>query len=278
MPALDAILALGRAVSASAFQPVIDSLYTSSLILYLDIAFRAALSTGFVLVCRRYLDRRPLCSLGFVRPGGRPASSVPLGLFIGIFPIVLVASILLAAGELMFVKAESTWPPLFMIPLLAVAAFYEEIVYRGYLFQNFLDAQKPILGVIVSSLLFWLMHGFNNQVWSSPLISVNLIIGGVELALAYQLSGNIWFPTALHMGWNYTQGGVLGLPISGERITGWMRLAPGPESSRFLTGGAFGLEGSILMTVCEIGVILVFLLLLRKRKGQLYHKLSGENP
>ncbi len=273
--ALDAAFSLGRSIPNPAVQSFITSFYMSPMILYLDIALRAAASTGLVLICRRYLDHRPLRSLGFVPPGGRPFSAIHTGFLLGFLPVIGVSLLLLAAGELLFVTARMSWDLLSMVPLLAVAAFYEEIVCRGYLFQNFLDIRQPLLGVAVTSVLFWLMHGFNDQVWSSPIISLNLFLGGVTLALAYRVSGNIWFPAALHMGWNYAQGGVLGLPISGETLTGLTRLAPGPTSSRLLTGGSFGLEGSILLTGCEIGVIALFLRSVFKESGK---KQKGHIP
>ena len=62
------------------------------------------------------------------------------------------------------------------------------------------------------------MLALNPNAWSSPLIGVNLFGAGVLLALAYMLSGNIWFPTVVHFAWNFAQGVLLGIPVSGIAI------------------------------------------------------------
>jgi len=76
--------------------------------------------------------------------------------------------------------------------------------------------------------------------------------------LAYQVSGNLWFPTALHFAWNFCQGVVFQLPVSGIRTDGLIDVWVAPTAPLWLTGGAFGLEGSALITGTQ--GLLIFLL------------------
>ena len=222
--------------------------------------------TGLLLLLRRYLDRRPIRSMGFYRTGPNAFSSIWLALLLGAFPILGTTLVLWAVGSLRFLGPGDLFEPGLLVPVLIVAAFMEEIMCRGYSYQNFLDIRRPVVGVIVTSTIFWLMHSLNNEVWSSPIPSINLFLAGVELALAYQVSRNIWFPTALHFSWNYVQGAVFGFPVSGNEVNGLVKIALDPETSGWLSGGAFGLEGSVLITLGELVTIALFLWVLHTRR------------
>jgi membrane protease YdiL (CAAX protease family) len=203
---------------------------------------QAVLGTLLVVACRRWLDRRSVGSLGFRRPG----LTTPLGLLLGLVVSAGPAALLLAAGGFRFTGTSVSRETALLVPLLAVAAFHEELLCRGYLLQNFVDSGRPALGVFLSSLIFWLLHALNPAVWSSPIPSLNLFLAGVVLALAKRASGDLWFPTALHYAWNIGQGVLFQLPISGVRTDGALDLEPTGHLPLWLTGGAFGLESSLL--------------------------------
>ena len=63
---------------------------------------------------------------------------------------------------------------------------------------------------------------------------------GVLLAAAYITTRRLWLPIGLHFAWNFTQGGIFGVPVSGFRVRGLLKSTlTGPE---LLSGGAFGAE------------------------------------
>jgi membrane protease YdiL (CAAX protease family) len=218
----------------------------------------APLTLGWVAVCRAWLDRRAVASLGLRRPAS-PTGSFLGGTALGIAVILLAAVAVWAAGG--FNVAAGSWSlsALWLTIALAPLAFMEEVVVRGYLLQNLLDARRTVFGVIFTSLIFWLLHGLNDYAWSQPLISLNLFSAGVLLALAYIASGNLWFPTALHYGWNLCQGPVLGIPVSGMEVPSLLDCQPRADQPAWLTGGRFGLEGSIMVTLVQGGVCAAFL-------------------
>ncbi|MFH0910249.1 MAG: type II CAAX endopeptidase family protein [Planctomycetota bacterium] len=220
---------------------------------------------GLAVGCRRSLDRMPVESMGLVRPARRLMSSPWVGLGLGVLPIAFGACTLLWMGGLVEKTGGGLGQALSILPLLTFMAFIEELVFRGYLFQNFLDIRRPVAGVFLTSILFWLLHSWNAHVWSSWIISVNLFEAGALFALAYGVSRNLWFPTALHLGWNFTQGGVFGIAVSGNEMPGLLTLVPGSSAPSWLSGGAFGLEGSVLMTGAEAALILFFLVALGRR-------------
>ena len=227
--------------------------------------FLAAGALALIWLCRRFLDRRRFSSLGLAASGGRWCASVGVGLLAGPFPIAAVVGCLGAAGLFGHVGAARHGMAWAMMPVLALAAFEEELLCRGYLLQNMLDVGRPVWGVLVSSTIFWLLHAVNPNVWDSPFISANLFLSGVLFALAYMLSDDLWFPTAMHFAWNAAQGPVFGVPISGVATPGMLTMAPVEGANGLLTGGQFGLEGSVLVTALLAAGCVILLVLVRRR-------------
>ena len=116
----------------------------------------------------------------------------------------------------------------------------------------------------MTSALFGLVHIFNpNATWfSSFAIAVEaLLLGG-----AYMVTRSLWLPIGLHAGWNFTQGAIFGVPVSGIAVHGLVKAQlSGPV---LLSGGQFGLEASVigLLVAAGAGVWLVWLAL---RRGEL---------
>jgi hypothetical protein len=223
---------------------------------------------GLVLLCRRFLDRRSGWSLGLGRPGRSLTDSVPGGFLIGFIPMVFVIGTLLFVGGLDWHGVSGSVQTALLVPTLMCMAFNEEILCRGYLLQNLIDIRRPVLGIIFSSMIFWLLHALNPAAWSSPIVSLNLFGAGVVLALAYRVSRNIWFPTAAHFGWNFAQGALFEVPISGVKTDGLFDVQLVEAAPAWMTGGAFGIEGSLLATGAELAmsILLTFVWLKRPRE------------
>src|SRR5205085_4430420 len=123
--------------------------------------------------------------------------------------------------------------------LLVVAAAFEEIVFRGYAFQTLLRDVPAWLPIILLSLLFGLAH------WSNPsrttFSTINTMLAGIWLAVAYLKTRSLWFTTALHFSWNWTMGLFFGLPVSGLPLRPSL-LTANSEAPLWLTGGSYGCE------------------------------------
>lgn len=118
---------------------------------------------------------------------------------------------------------------------------------------------------MITSALFGLAHIFNaNATWFSSLaiaVEAGLLLGG-----AYMLTRSLWLPIGLHAAWNFAQGEVFGVPVSGGAVHGFLRSPlSGPP---LLSGGAFGLEASVIALVIATAAGVWFVLLAIKR-GQL---------
>ncbi len=73
---------------------------------------------------------------------------------------------------------------------------------------------------------------------------------GVVLGAAYAVSGRLWLPIRLHIGWNFTEGSIFGMSVSGlTASSGWVRGSL--SGSPLMTGGQFGPEASaVAVLVC----------------------------
>jgi hypothetical protein len=110
--------------------------------------------------------------------------------------------------------------------------------------------------------LFGLAHLFNtNATWGS---SVAIMVeAGVLLGGAYMLARNLWLPMGLHAAWNFTEGIIFDVPVSGTDVHGLVQAKiAGPV---LLSGGAFGLEASIIGVVLSIPLGAAMIVLARRR-------------
>jgi membrane protease YdiL (CAAX protease family) len=222
-----------------------------------------------VALCRRFVDRRSVGSLGLGQPQGGWLATILYGTGLGSVPILMVVALLFGLGAVRLDGVTTSWQTWALVPTLLVMAFLEELVFRGYLLGNFVEARKVRFGVVFSSFLFWMSHALNPAAWSSPLVPLNLFGAGVVLALAFLVSGNLWFPTLVHFAWNLTQGVLFELPVSGLQTDGLLDVEATGGSPMWLAGGSFGLEASVLLTLSEVGLVLGLLWRLRRRGSEL---------
>lgn len=128
------------------------------------------------------------------------------------------------------------------------AALHEELLFRGYAFQK-LYAWRPQFALWFVALGFAALHLGNPSL--SWIGIANIFLGGLLLGLAYALHSRLWFPIGLHLMWNLMSGPILGHEVSGYESlsTVLVELGSGPV---ILTGGDFGIEGSLWMTFAEL--------------------------
>jgi membrane protease YdiL (CAAX protease family) len=128
-----------------------------------------------------------------------------------------------------------------------VNVLVQQLLLTGYLFAMIRARAGLLAALAVSAVLFCAYHApaFQGE-W---LPALNVFITANLFCLAREISGAIWLPIGMHAAWNFLLGPALGLTVSGtdELATGWRAFAlDGPA---WATGGDFGLEGSVLVTV-----------------------------
>ncbi len=219
-------------------------------------------------ISRKYIDKESLISLGL-----KMDKAGALDLFYGVFnSAIIMAGIyftMLFTGLIEF-KGLSWWTentdlnaqfsfavlPIILAILwkLIVVAWWEELVFRGIILQNMIKGMGLLWAVIVSSLLFGLVHAGNPD--ATVISTLMIAIVTPQLIYAYLKTGQLWLPIGLHLGWNFFQASVFGYASSGQSDATLITQIPiGPD---WLSGGAFGAEGSIL--VLPFTIISIFLI------------------
>ena len=147
-----------------------------------------------------------------------------------------------------------------------VPAFVEEIVIRAIIFRITEDSLGTWMAMLISALLFGLSHIFNpGATWVAALCIA--IEAGVLLAAAYITTRRLWLPIGLHFAWNFTQGGIFGVAVSGVAVPGLLKATlTGPEL--LISGGEFGAEASIFAVLICASMAIV-LIILAVRNGQI---------
>jgi membrane protease YdiL (CAAX protease family) len=129
--------------------------------------------------------------------------------------------------------------------ILLAAALAEEAAFRGYPFQRMIEAIGTVPAVIVLSALFGAVHWENPS--SSNFSTLNTALVGAVLCVAYLRTRALWLPWGIHFGWNFALGIGFGLPVSG--LTEFAVIIHGKAHGPiWLTGGAYGIEGSLIGT------------------------------
>ncbi|MBP5379620.1 MAG: CPBP family intramembrane metalloprotease [Ruminococcus sp.] len=217
-----------------------------------DIMIASLFSTIFGTICSiiycRCIEVRKVCSMGARKP--KFLQNYLSGLAVG---IVLMSAISLLGllfginsiklcGNINFAKLG-----LFFLGFI-IQGMSEEFIFRGYFMTTIGGSGKhTLLAVGISAFAFAIAHAGNPGF--GPLPFFNLILFGVFAALYMILFDNIWGVCAIHSIWNFTQGNFYGISVSGNSAYPSVFRTYAKSSNDFLTGGKFGIEGSILTTV-----------------------------
>jgi|KBSMisStaDraftv2_1062788.scaffolds.fasta_scaffold48499_2 membrane protease YdiL (CAAX protease family) len=194
------------------------------------------------------------------RLGERPRDDLPAqgslvnlgkGMLIGAMLFCAVVGIAAALGVYKVVeRGNSSGLLLALITSGIMPGFTEELLFRGILFRWIEEFAGSWIALLLTSALFGLVHILNpGATWFSTLaiaLEAGLLLGG-----AYMLARSLWLPIGLHAAWNFTQGGIFGVPVSGNPPNGIIQATlRGPT---LLSGGSFGLEASIIaIAVCMV--------------------------
>jgi membrane protease YdiL (CAAX protease family) len=135
--------------------------------------------------------------------------------------------------------------------MLLLAAAWEEIIFRGYLFQRLVESVGALWAVALLAALFGAVHIPNPA--ATPLSTANTALAGILLAVAYLKTRALWMPIGIHFAWNWVMGPVLGFPVSGIRIPTRL-LAAEVSGPLWLSGGDYGPEGSVVLTAAAVAL------------------------
>jgi hypothetical protein len=216
-----------------------------------------------VVMFWKVFDKKPIRELGLssLKKG---IKDLLFGLAFGAVSIAAVFFAFLLTGQITvvnnFMKPNVSWVLLTDLTLMIFVGVGEEMFSRGYC-MTILRRCSIYIVFIVPNVIFTLLHIFNNEIGVIPLINIFLI--GLLFSYMYKIRGNIWMPIGYHITWNYFQGSIFGLPVSGHTANGLYTSQL--VSENVLNGGGFGPEGGLIVTILIIASIAAFSIYARKQ-------------
>ena len=222
----------------------------TSALTYLAIALLPAVLTYVFLV--RVVERRRPAELAL-----RRWPDAFRGLLAGslLFSTVVGVLWLLGSYHVTGFNPHADWLPALLVAGIG-AGIGEEIMFRGVLFRVVEEGLGTWAALVISALFFGFAHAGNPgaTAWSSAAIAIE---AGLLFGLLYHVTRSLPLCMGLHAAWNFCQGTVYGIPVSGLKADGWLvSTRSGPD---WLSGGVFGAEASVvalaLCLLCSAGLL-----------------------
>jgi uncharacterized protein len=222
----------------------------------------ALLLTGIVLGAYwayvRIVERRAVTELSSSHAGRELGG----GLVLGALLFSTTIGILAALGAYQVTGNNGWLIMLASLPASILAGVLEEVVIRGVVFRILEQWLGSWFALAISAAIFGALHLLNPgaTLLNAAAISIE---AGVLLAAAFMFTRRLWLCIGVHIAWNFTQGGVFSVAVSGGKSTGLLQSRMvGPD---WLTGGTFGAEASVVaLVVCAAAGIVLVVLAIRK--------------
>jgi len=233
------------------------------------------LSTGIVIlsffIYIKLIEKRPFSSIGLKSNEKLKkyliGSSVAIAMQLFYFIVVLLFGWAEVVSEPIHATAGTGTSAISLVLLFLIGFMVqgasEEVVVRGWMMPVLSRHYKVSTAIIISSVFFGLLHILNPNV--NLLSIVNLILYGIFAALYSLNDEGLWGIFAQHSIWNWFMGNVLGLPVSGIIMGKASIIETKLTGPTWITGGAFGPEGGIIVTLILSASILILIRQLIKK-------------
>ncbi|MCH4824408.1 CPBP family intramembrane metalloprotease [Gramella lutea] len=242
------------------------------------LAFGATIST---FLCRKFLDKKTFKSLG-LKLNKKAVRDLFFGFLLSFFMSALFFALLVGLGFIEFegvsfqkLNFNSSFNFIQFMSVITIGSlslmllehifvgYWEELVFRGYLFQNMIEGIGLGISIVITCIIYGLIHFMNPN--ATILSSLIIVAFGFLRIYGYLSTKMLWLSMGMHIGWNFFQGPVFGFAASGHKKETLLNhnFLSGKD---YLTGGEFGPEGSILI----IPILILALIIMRWYSAKFY--------
>ena len=252
------------------------------LTLALRSAFSIVLVLGLTYLFRSRLDRSPWSGMALPLPNGRRLLELLAGFVLGAVMLAIVFLIEWSAGWVSVVGFEATengrgsalrFVVAGLIAMMATG-FTEELVFRGYFFQNVGERLPVWAAVLLMAVPFALIH-FQNSGFSLAYVAGVVIISAFFVQTRL-ITGALWFAIGWHVAWNFMQYDVLGISAAEEPGFGGALLHVEQNGPVLLVGEGSSIEGG-LVVVGVIGTVLALTFVVWRKSATYWSGRLDEN-
>lgn len=247
-----------------AIEAVTNALTQSDTLMLVQL-FSTVLAIGVAVLYCRLIEGRSISSMGLRR--GNILLEYGVGALFGMLLFSAVVGICVSVGGVSFGVQGFSWP-IWLLYLLGflVQGMSEEVMCRGYLMLSISRKSKLWVGVVWNSILFALLHIFNPGIGLLPLLNIALF--GAFASIYSLKRGNLWGVCAIHSLWNFVQGNLFGISVSGLSSGASPLYAVLPERQSLFNGGSFGMEGGLCATAVLTMALLCAIFLMPTNKKE----------
>lgn len=221
-----------------------------------------------VLIMLKFIDKKELGYIG-IKSLKYYYKDLILGLIIGAVLVTLNVILLLLTGDASFsseilnINVSNSLLKGFLI--LIVVGFAEETLFRGYFIMTLQQMGKWWISILFSSIIFALLHGgLNDNV--TYIGVVNILLAAILLGYMFIKTQSIWMPVGLHITWNYFQGYIFGVQVSGRALGEGLYTLNAKDT--IMTGGDFGLEGGLANTIVLVAALILMCIYFKKKQSE----------
>lgn len=226
--------------------------------------FAISFTTVLFFIWVIFVEKRSPVTMGFF-PIRHRVKEFLKGLAIGSILFTFILVILMFLNIVHFDHFQIDGTTLFSCFLVAlgyvIQGSAEEIYIRGWLLPVVTAKTNVYIGLAVSSLFFGVIHLGNNG--ANTLSTLSTVLFALLVGVYALKKGNIWGVCGIHIAWNFIQGNIYGLSVSGftsEASLTYFKTS-GPV---WLSGGDYGIEGSLVTVIVYVLVILYFLFFIKQ--------------
>ena len=205
-----------------------------------------------------------------------------LGCLLGLASITFAVLVAMAFGGLRFeFNAAAGMSAIYLTLAISFiiyffGAAFEEVLFRGYIFQTLVRAKLAWLAILLTSAFFASVHLGNPN--AGTFSTINTALAGIWLGVAYLKTRTLWLVFGIHLSWNWFLGSIYGIEVSGLTDLSpaplFLEIDSGPS---WITGGDYGIEGGISCTIALIiSTIAIWYLPILKPTEEMLELTSGE--
>lgn len=242
----------------------ITDLFLSSDTVILFMLYSNIFMIGLTVLFCIILQKRNVASMGFIK--NRIFQRYLSGLLTGFILFTAVTLINLMTGSISITGISSSFSPTLFVAYFfgfLIQGMGEEVLCRGYFLVSVSRRYRIITAIFLNSAVFAVLHLTNPGV--TVISIINLFLFGAALSVCFLIKGSIWEISALHSIWNFVQGNVFGMEVSGMKLSGSLLESSISTDHTFWNGGVFGAEGGFSTTLILCAYI-VFLLASNRNK------------
>ena len=195
-------------------------------------------------VMLRLVEKRPWSTVALDRAAASPQTLLQGAAFGGL-TIGLASIVLLTFHQLQIERSipGSWWGAAERsTAILLPAAFWEELFFRGYAFSVLRRAAGWRTALVVTSIVFGLIHAGNPGADAESILAVT--VAGFFLGIILLATRSLYATGIAHFAWNWVMAVGLHIEVSGltSAYPDYRTIETGPD---WLTGGRWGPEGGL---------------------------------